>query len=360
MSSARFSTKHWHPAANFFPLLTGRSFDELAADIKRNGLLDPIVLFEGKVLDGRNRLRACETVGVKPEFVEWIPNGTGPFSWVVSHNLTRRHLTGTQRAVIGAKMLPFLVKEAKERQRLSRGRGHEGKKVLPNGNTFFGPAAEQAAEITGSSVSQIYRAKRIGDKSAEVLDRVMAKEISMAEAELELNIKKKLAAMQSSESMQWYTLQKYIDAVREVLGEIELDPASSQEANKIVKAQRIYTRKDNGLRKSFRSKTLFLNAPYGKDGPKFIPKLVQSYEAGAVGKAIAMVNDHSTATKWFKPLFNYLLCFTDHRPRFWKPDEQKDSPTHGAVFVYFGPNKDKFAEVFSRFGTVVQKYATRR
>lgn len=92
-----------HPAAEIFPLMTGAEFDALVQDIKENGLREPIVLHEGEVLDGRNRLRACEQLGKKPKFTEWNGVGTA-HSYVVSKNLHRRHLNESQRAMIAARL----------------------------------------------------------------------------------------------------------------------------------------------------------------------------------------------------------------------------------------------------------------
>jgi len=96
-----------HPAAALFPLMDvdGPEFGELVDDIREHGLLQPIVLHEGKILDGRNRHRACQHAGVAPHFEEW--SGESPSAYVLSLNLHRRHLTDGQRAAIAV--------EAKER-----------------------------------------------------------------------------------------------------------------------------------------------------------------------------------------------------------------------------------------------------
>jgi len=119
----------YHPACLLFPKLGDDELKELAEDIKANGLQNPIVRYKGKILDGRNRLAACKLAGVKPKFIEWKGKGS-PTEWVISENLIRRHLSASQRAVIAHDLLPLLEKEAKERQKLSRGRGKKGAKDL--------------------------------------------------------------------------------------------------------------------------------------------------------------------------------------------------------------------------------------
>jgi hypothetical protein len=92
----------FHPIADLFPLLEGPAFDDLVTDVRANGLRDPVVLLDGQVLDGRNRLRACREAGVEPRFVEF--DGSDPLKFVVSKNLRRRHLTESQKALIAARM----------------------------------------------------------------------------------------------------------------------------------------------------------------------------------------------------------------------------------------------------------------
>lgn len=93
-----------HPAADLFPLMEGNALDALSNDIKEHGQSDPIVLLDGKILDGRNRYRACQRIGVTPATTEWTGCGGTPEAFVISKNLHRRHLNESQRALIAAKL----------------------------------------------------------------------------------------------------------------------------------------------------------------------------------------------------------------------------------------------------------------
>lgn len=97
------SKPEYHPTANLFPLLEGPDFDALVADIKANGLRESITLLDGKILDGRNRYRACLQVGVDPTFREFDGNGS-PLAFVISLNLHRRHLDESQRSMVAGKL----------------------------------------------------------------------------------------------------------------------------------------------------------------------------------------------------------------------------------------------------------------
>jgi hypothetical protein len=98
-----------HPAADIFPMLSADELQELAADIAENGLKVPIVLdHTGKVLvDGRNRLKACEIAQVEPQF-ETLPEGADPVPVIVGMNINRWHLTKGQKGKILAMIYPEL------------------------------------------------------------------------------------------------------------------------------------------------------------------------------------------------------------------------------------------------------------
>jgi ParB-like nuclease domain len=92
----------FHPLADIFPLVEGLEFAELVADIREHGLHEPIVVYEDKVLDGRNRLRTCTAAGFEPTFTAYT--GDDPIAFVVSLNLRRWHLDESQRAMVAAKL----------------------------------------------------------------------------------------------------------------------------------------------------------------------------------------------------------------------------------------------------------------
>src|SRR5262245_24291659 len=81
----------FHPIADMFPLMEGEELDALVADIRANGLLESIVTYEGMILDGRNRCRACLAAGVEPVLTPF--RGDDPVAFVISANIRRRHLS---------------------------------------------------------------------------------------------------------------------------------------------------------------------------------------------------------------------------------------------------------------------------
>jgi hypothetical protein len=94
-----------HPAANIFPMIKGAAFKELVDDIRDNGINEPIVFWNGKLLDGRNRSMACLEIGIDPlDHAIDIDPGTDPVAFVLSANLYRRHLNETERESVGAKV----------------------------------------------------------------------------------------------------------------------------------------------------------------------------------------------------------------------------------------------------------------
>lgn len=174
-----------------------------------------------------------------------------------------------------------------------------------------------------------------------------------------------IAQLHSSESNdEWYTPVRYLGMVRKVFNNvIDLDPCSSLEANKRVGANRIFTIKDDALMQPWQATTVFMNPPYGKIGTAsqaglLCKKLVKAYWDEQIEQAIILVNS-CTGAKWFHPLFDWTICFVDHRIRCDPPEgsEKKSQPTKDNVFVYLGPRWDLFHEVFSDIGRIRMRSA---
>lgn len=154
---------------------------------------------------------------------------------------------------------------------------------------------------------------------------------------------------------EWYTPAQYVDLAREVLGDIDLDPASSAIANTVVKARKFYSQEADGLGHRWTG-TVWMNPPYAQPAiAEFCEKAVQEHRAGSVSAAIVLTND-CTDTAWFHQLAGAAsaICFTRGRIRFVSPRGESGSPTQGQAFFYLGGDPDRFTEVFADIGIVVE------
>lgn len=178
-----------HPAAEIFEMMSDKELDELAADIKAKGQLEPItVTTEGLILDGRNRYEACRRAGVAVKCEEWHVAGS-PTAWVLSKNLHRRHLTIDQRAVVALEAEAMFAEEAKERQRAAGGdRKSPAAKAdrLPSRDgkrSERAPtSAHLAARAAGVSGATVERVKRLKAQRPEMLDQVKKGGLSIGKA----------------------------------------------------------------------------------------------------------------------------------------------------------------------------------
>lgn len=152
---------------------------------------------------------------------------------------------------------------------------------------------------------------------------------------------------------EWFTPSEYIAAAREVMGGIDLDPATHAAAQRTVQAAQYFTKQDDGLQLSWHGR-VWLNPPYAQPYiAQFIDKLVREVASGAVEQAIALTHNY-TDTTWFH-IANAVatrLCFTRGRIRFIDIDGGVCAPTQGQTFFYFGERSGRFREVFSAFGFV--------
>ena len=101
-----------HPLSAAFPTMSNDDLHELAADIKENGLENPITIYEGKIIDGWNRWSACQLAGIKNPPVVELPTDKDPRRWVLSQNLWHRHLDKHQRATAIVSVMEWKEKGA--------------------------------------------------------------------------------------------------------------------------------------------------------------------------------------------------------------------------------------------------------
>ena len=162
--------------------------------------------------------------------------------------------------------------------------------------------------------------------------------------------------LHSSASNEWYTPAEYVDAARALMGGIDLDPASCELANETVKAERFFTKEDDGFEKPW-SGRVWMNPPFGLEGGesnqgRWSSRLIERFEAGEVSEAVFLTNA-TTDRSWFKAFWKHALCFVDKRIAFFSPDGKKMQPTHGNVLVYLGDEVEGFIRLFGPFGQVV-------
>ena len=152
---------------------------------------------------------------------------------------------------------------------------------------------------------------------------------------------------------EWYSPAAYVDAAREVMGGIDLDPASSATANEVVGASIYYTAMGNGLMQPWKGR-VWMNPPYANSLiTRFAARLVCAIDSGDVSEAITLTNN-ATETGWFVILTSRAraICFPRGRVKFWRPGCESAAPLQGQALAYFGPQPGKFMDVFAAFGMV--------
>ncbi|NOG83784.1 MAG: hypothetical protein HND49_08265 [Planctomycetes bacterium] len=153
----------------------------------------------------------------------------------------------------------------------------------------------------------------------------------------------------------WYTPPEVIESTRLVLRSIELDPASSEFAQKTVQAKKYFTKENNGLCESWNNSRVWLNPPYSMpEIAQFIEKLL----AENIDNYIVLTNN-SSDTKWFHSLLaeSSLVCFTKGRLSFVNPDSDSLSARQGQTLFYRGDNDDLFTSEFRKYGEILKVVA---
>ena len=192
-----------HPVASLFPMIDDDALNALAEDIKKNGQREPIIVAyldeamidEPVVIDGRNRHAACRLAGVEPEFKFVMSLNDRELSpqviadWIISHNLHRRHLTTSQKAMVGQGYLAYLKEEAKKRVDAGRANSHasrRGELASPKSdrpNRAQGSRSDvEAAKLVGVGKNSIRDADFVVQNDPELAQQVRDSKVTVSAA----------------------------------------------------------------------------------------------------------------------------------------------------------------------------------
>lgn len=180
-----------HPVAALFPYIKGVAFHEFVEDIRVNGQREPVVLdASGRLIDGRNRARACQVLGIDVKETRYL--GGDAEAWIISHNIHRRHLTESQRAMFAARWAnmrqgrpikrpigPFTpIEDAAKALNIGTSSVKRAKVVLGSGDADLIKAVESGETSVSSAAEKVRGVRRRGDeenkpaRSQSVVERV--------------------------------------------------------------------------------------------------------------------------------------------------------------------------------------------
>lgn len=369
----------FHEYANLFPMLQGEALDGLREDIRAHGVREPVVFLDGSILDGRNRYMCARDLGIEYPRVEFA--GSDPLAFVISHNLHRRHLTESQRASIAARVANMPRGHRSDLEPSANWREvSEPRLSLSEQETPRPPLTSiaDAARLLNVGERSVERARKVHETAPpEIVQAVDDGRVSVSLAsqvaslpddakaevisappertkEVAREVVKKAHVAQNSGNNEWYTPAPFIEAARSVLGGFDLDPASSEIANRTVKAIQIFTAEDDGLAQDWPVGSIWMNPPYAQPlMGQFASKFASEIRRGSTG--IVLVNN-ATETAWFQEIAAECsaICFPKARIKFLDPQGNPGAPLQGQAIIYCGPNAGDFEEAFSGFGLVVR------
>jgi ParB family chromosome partitioning protein len=362
--------------------LDEQKVQELAESIRDIGLLQPIGITEDKrLVFGWHRLEACKRLGWEEIEVTIVD----------PHDELRRELAEIDENLVRCELSVLergehLARRKEIYEKLYPHTKHGGAPGKPGGgkeqkakDAPGASFAKDTAAKTGLSPRTIQEDVQIARNIVpEVRDEIRNTPLANARRELRRlarlspqqqreaaqkilkNLEKRPHVAYNSGDNEWYTPPEYIEAARRTMGDIDVDPASSEAANRIVQAKVFYTAEQDGLQQEWRGR-VWLNPPYAQPlVNKFCAALVAKVRSGEVSQACVLTNN-ATETSWFQELLTVAsaLCLIKGRVKFLDPDGlPTGAPLQGQIVSYIGPHVEKFAKEFRKFGPIL--YAERR
>jgi len=354
----------FHPVADIFPAMSDAEFRELVEDIREHGQREPVWILEDKrVIDGKHRVKACVELGRSVEARVYHGSETSVEAFVVSLNLKRRHLSEEQRAMVAARMANLeegrpektaqicavSQSDAAELLNVSR-RSVQHAVAVQRAGTPELIAAVDAGQVSVSAAAEV--ATLPEDEQREV---VAAGPDAMKNAAKAVRERKRPHVANNSGNMEWYTPPEIIERARLVMGVIDCDPASTAQANEIIRADCFYTIEDDGLTKPWNG-CVWLNPPYGQpEIAQFAEAVVAKNAAREFDQACVLVNN-ATETNWFQSMLRdcTAVCFLKGRVKFIDCDgNATGAPLQGQALLYFGDDASVLKEHFGDLGVVM-------
>jgi N6-adenosine-specific RNA methylase IME4 len=186
----------FHELANLFPMMKPEELGDLVADVKKNGLIEPIVLYEEKILDGRNRYLACGEAGIKPHYDYY--RGDDPLGLVISKNLHRRHLNETQRAVVASR-----IANMKQGERTD---------IQPSAN-WQKVSQQDAADQLNVGSRTVARVKQVEREAPELMPKLESGEMTVNQAITQIKKAEVIANLESVEVQEAKEIQGVYDVI---------------------------------------------------------------------------------------------------------------------------------------------------
>ena len=361
--------------AALIPPLSAEERQQLEENIvEHGGARDPLVVWASKgkltILDGHNRYEICTRLELPFDVHEMrFKSRDEAADWIDKNQLGRRNLDARQMSLLRGRRYNRIKKpvggdgtnqhsekcgqnvhKARTAESLAAEHGVNEKTIRRDGE--FAEAVEALGIEREIVAGEIDAPKHEIVAAANALPKEPTQE-QVAEAVEAVKTRPHVA--NNSGDNEWYTPKEYIEAARQVLHEIDLDPASNLAANDVVKAATFYTAESNGLSQEWEG-SVWMNPPYesGLIG-QFVEKLCDEYACGSVTRAVVLVNN-ATETKWFQALAEEAsaICFPKGRVKFWAPGKPSATPLQGQAVLFLGQEVDDFARAFSSFGFVME------
>jgi len=346
------------------PALSPEELEQLRENILADGIRDPLVLWgeHNTILDGHNRYEIACDYALSFQTVEVaLADRDAALLWILRNQLGRRNLHPDAATLLWGRM--YNMQKGKR-----GGTGANQYTEQMGHNDLSAQSANRLAAEAGVSPATIKRAGRFAE-AVDILEpfvpgitqQAMAgqagtrKDIIEAAKEPETATENMAHVGRSTGNNEWYTPEKYIRAAEGLMGGIDLDPASTPEANEVVRAGRFYTVEQDGLSLPWKGR-VWMNPPYAQPLiMQFCEKLVASIASGDVSEAVVLVNN-ATETRWFHTLASAasFICFHRGRIKFWSPDRASTTPLQGQAILYFGTDGVTFDNAFGEFGFVAR------